>query len=143
MLVHKELVPAVCAAGAGTAARIVDLVEFTPQPTPTELLPDPVRATAQVAQAIVDVLSGLRPLGQLNQYTSDTVRELLRTRQKVRTIDRRGRRLPRVISLRVTTPRPSVIEASVIVGGSPRARAIALRLEGLDGRWQCTALELG
>lgn len=143
MFVIDQIVPTVCAAGAGTAVHLIETAEFAPQPTPPELLPDPVRATAQVAQGIVDVLSGLRPIGQLNQYTSDEVRELLRSRQKVRAIDRRGHRLPKVVSIRVTTPHASVIEASAIVGGAPRARALALRLEGLDGRWQCTALEMG
>jgi hypothetical protein len=27
--------------------------------------------------------------------------------------------------------------------GTRRARAMALRLEGFDGRWRCTALEVG
>lgn len=143
MYLLSEFSPAVCPAGAGAPAHVVEHVDFTPQRTPADLLPDPVRATAGVAQAIVDVLSGIRPLGQLNAFASDEVRELLRSRQNVRAIDRRGHRAPRVVSLRVTTPGPSVIEASVTVGGAPRARALALRLEGLDGRWQCTALEMG
>jgi hypothetical protein len=143
MFLPTAVTLAVCAAGGVAAARTCEVVEFAPQRTPAEQLPDPVRATANVAQAVVDVLSGVRPLGQLNLYTSDAVREVLRTTAKVRAIDQRGHRLPKVVSVRVTTPQPSVIEASATVNGTPRARALALRLEGLDGRWQCTALELG
>ena len=34
-------------------------------------------------------------------------------------------------------------EVAALVRRGVRTTAVALRLEGLDGRWQCTALELG
>jgi len=53
-----------------------------------------------------------------------------------------GRRRAQVRSLRVTEPADGVIEAAVLVVGAGRPLPMALRLEGLDGRWQCTVLEL-
>ena len=40
-------------------------------------------------------------------------------------------------------PAPGVIEASAVVLGGVRARAVALRLEVVRERWLVTALELG
>ena len=40
------------------------------------------------------------------------------------------------------TPRDGVVEAVVIVHGRARARAVALRLEGLDERWRATAINV-
>jgi hypothetical protein len=36
-----------------------------------------------------------------------------------------------------------VVEASAVVVARGRVQAVALRLEGQDGRWRMTALELG
>jgi hypothetical protein len=33
-----------------------------------------------------------------------------------------------------------VVEAVVIVQGPARTRAVAMRLEGMDGRWRATSL---
>jgi hypothetical protein len=43
-------------------------------------------------------------------------------------------------STSVTQPRDGVIEAVVIVQGPARTRAVAMRLEGMDGRWRATSL---
>jgi hypothetical protein len=45
--------------------------------------------------------------------------------------------------VRVTEPADGVAEVSALVRRGLRVTAVALRLEGMDGRWQCTALELG
>jgi hypothetical protein len=53
-------------------------------------------------------------------------------------------RLAEVVrSVRVSEPTDGVAEVCAIVQQGPRCRAIALRLEGIDGRWQCTALQIG
>jgi hypothetical protein len=43
---------------------------------------------------------------------------------------------------RITTssPRDGVIEAVVMVYEKPRARAVAIRLEGVDRRWRATSI---
>ena len=40
-------------------------------------------------------------------------------------------------------PCNGVCEASAVVIDRGRVRALALRMEGLDGRWRVTALEIG
>jgi hypothetical protein len=43
---------------------------------------------------------------------------------------------------RVTFPADGVVEATVLVHGRARTRAVAIRLEGLDSRWRATALHV-
>ena len=45
-----------------------------------------------------------------------------------------------VSSVHVSEPADGVVEASAVAVGGPRARAVAVRLEGWDGRWRCTRL---
>jgi hypothetical protein len=47
-----------------------------------------------------------------------------------------------VRSIHVGEPADGVAEICALVQRGPRASAVALRLEGLDGRWKCTALAL-
>ena len=48
-----------------------------------------------------------------------------------------------VCSVHLTEPADGVAEVAATVRRGRRTTAVALRLEGLDGRWQCTALEVG
>lgn len=124
-----------------------ELDVFDRQPTPVSELPDPATAVMRLAQAIVDVLFGRRALAQLNAWATPEVLDQLRLAQCVMAsrpaAQRMGWRSPRVIRVWVTTPASGVVEASVVVAASPRTRALALRLEGLDGRWCCTAMQAG
>lgn len=117
---------------------------FDRQPTPPDRLPDPEDAVRRIAQGIVDVLNGQRPLGQLNALLAPEVLDQLRvaTAAASRARPRGAGRppLPKVSTVRVMSPAAGVVEGSVVVNGKPRCKALALRLEGLDGRWQCTAL---
>jgi hypothetical protein len=47
-----------------------------------------------------------------------------------------------ILSLRHSSPADGVVEGVVVVQGPARTRAIALRLEGMDGRWRATSLAL-
>jgi hypothetical protein len=42
----------------------------------------------------------------------------------------------------VDEPADGVAEVCAVVSHGERFRAIALRLEGIDGRWRCTVLQL-
>ncbi|HWU30368.1 MAG TPA: Rv3235 family protein [Microbacterium sp.] len=44
-----------------------------------------------------------------------------------------------MLSIRVTEPVDGIVEAVVIVAGPGRTRAVAVRLEGLDGRWRASS----
>ena len=110
---------------------------------------DEVQAwAARFAQAVVEVLGGDRPVTQLVRWTSKRVyadlgrrvRILGRTSpvtQRLRTVR------PQVRSVHVFHPTADTAEVSVHVRHGQRSRALAARLELDDGRWQCTALQLG
>jgi hypothetical protein len=48
-----------------------------------------------------------------------------------------------VRGVRVCLPADGVVEGSAVVIEQGRVRAGALRLEGVDGRWRATAVEIG
>jgi hypothetical protein len=103
---------------------------------------------ARFAQAVVEVLGGDRPLTQLVRWTSPRVYADLERRLAIlaRTSNA-GRRMrtvrPQVRSVHVFHPTPEAAEVSVHVRHGQRSRALAARLEVKQGRWQCTALQLG
>jgi hypothetical protein len=122
---------------------------FGPQPTPTRALPDPARWGRQVTQLIVEVLAGHRPRAQLLRWTSEQVyRELRRRALPLPSGSDQPRRpgpahRPRVGGVRVSEPCDGVAEVAAVVHRPHRAQAMALRLEGRDGRWVVTALHCG
>lgn len=123
------------------------VTDFDTQPTPRSALPCPKKAAAGLVQAVLEVFAGRRPLQQLMPVTTERVYDELRyelSRQRAGRI-RRGLPLPnpaRVRSVHVGEPADGVAEATAVVRQGDRHRAVALRLEGADGRWHCTALRL-
>jgi Family of unknown function (DUF6459) len=119
---------------------------FAPQPTPSTALPDPAVLTRSLVQAVVEVLGGVRPAAQLLRWLSADVYAGVQRRAALAARIRGGRAPARrvvVRHVRVSVPRDGVAEAAVAVRDGDRVRAVALRLEGLDGRWRVTALEVG
>ena len=118
-----------------------------PQHTASALLPDPRGWGARLAQAVVEVASGGRPAAQLVRWTDLDVYTQLQS--KAAEAGRRGSAAraatsaASVRSVHVSSPADGVAEVCAVVEQGPRRRALALRLEGRDGRWQCTALALG
>ena len=45
--------------------------------------------------------------------------------------------------IRVCEPVDGVAEVSAVAHRGGRAHAVAARLEGIDGRWRCTVLQIG
>jgi hypothetical protein len=119
--------------------------DFAPRPTARADLPDPRPWTGRLAQAVVEILAGARPAAQLARHTTlDVLDQLERsTGRLARAADGRVALRPVVASVHVSEPADGVAEACAVVDTGPRRRALALRLEGLDGRWQCTQLQLG
>jgi hypothetical protein len=100
------------------------------------------------AHVVVEVVGGDRGPSQLLRCTTERVYEDLRRRasllQQTTPSDRRVRRLrSQVRSVRVFCPSPYAAELSVHVRQGARSKAIAARLELVEGRWCCTALEFG
>jgi Family of unknown function (DUF6459) len=128
-------------------------------------LPDAKIWTGRLVQAVVEVLGGERPLAQLLRWTTPDVYSSLAARVRATTLRRTPRRpggrpwageLPPapssddsaasralVRSVHVSQPAHGVVEATAVIKRGPRTKAIALRLEGREGRWRCTALEMG
>lgn len=116
-----------------------------------DAMPDPTATCAALAGAVVEVLSGHRPVAQLVRWTTADVQQGLARRAalatRLRPAPRRGPARagrPAVVrAVRVCRPAEGVVEASAVVVDGPRVRAVALRLEGWDRRWRATAVEVG
>jgi hypothetical protein len=115
--------------------------------TPRVALPDPRAFAGRFVDATLEVLAGSRPLTQLMPLTNEIVYAqlgaMVRRRGRYGTVARRVStgplRRPRLL---ISEPADGVAEITAIIRQQDRARAIAARLEGLDGRWRCTAWEL-
>jgi Family of unknown function (DUF6459) len=132
--------------GGRPAKRRSDDPFFAPQPTPRVALPDPHPWSGRFVQALVEVLSGDRPATQLLRWTNEHVYSDVVRRVRslgVTAVASRGRARAQVRSVHIYEPRDGVAEAAIHVRHGGRSRAVAMRLEGLDGRWRCTALSLG
>jgi hypothetical protein len=111
---------------------------------PRSGLPDAQEWSAKLALAIIQALTGQRPVAQLNRWVVDEVLAAISMYQR-RSLRTHGRiAIPAALrSIRVQHPDPEVAEISVHVVIGKRSAAMAFRLEALGDRWLCTALELG
>lgn len=110
--------------------------------------PDLERWAARFVQAAVEVITGDRSPAQLVRSTSPRVHLELSRRARVitrTTTPERRRRTARVQvrSVRAFCPAPDVAEVAVHLRHGERGRAVALRLEVRDDRWQCVAIQFG
>lgn len=117
---------------------------FGPQPTGRRGLPDPVHWAGHLAQAVVEVMAGVRQPPQILRWTTPEVYAVVARRGAVSA--RRGTQATRravVRSVRVCEPADGVAEACAVVLDGSRVRALAMRLVGVDGRWRIEALQVG
>lgn len=132
-------------AAPSRARRAPSWLDDGPRPTPSHELPDPATLVATVAATTLEVLTGCRPVSQLLRWTTPEVHAALSARAGAAARRRRpGAAVQRTTVLRVSTctPRDGVVEAAAVVTVGTRVRAMALRLEGWDGRWRVTVLEM-
>ena len=120
---------------------LADEEEWGASRTPVSDLP-PAQPFAQaLVQRLLEVLAGLRPLGQLQRDTSlevyDALERVLTSRPRPAGPRPDGRS---VRSVRVQQHPEGVAEVSATVRRGTRYAAFALRLEGVGGRWRCTEL---
>jgi hypothetical protein len=112
-------------------------------------LPDPGRWAAQLARAVAEVGTGQRPPGQLTRWVAreELARLVRRGAAYSRHLSARGHQMSQaartVRSVRVCPVAPGIVETSAVLVGPDRARAIAIRLEAVAGRWLATAVEFG
>lgn len=116
---------------------------FAVRPTGRHELPEPAAFARRLVIGVIETATGRRSAAQLRQHTSPTVQAgLLRDAGR---IDRLGtaRRPATLHSLHFTEPADGVAEVAAVLRVGDRFRALALRLEGLDGRWRCVRLQIG
>lgn len=110
-------------------------------------LPEPRSWAGRFVQALVEVLAGDRPVGQLVRWTDAEVFADVHRRVTVAARacppGRSGQRRAVLRSVHVSSPTEGVAEVCALVQRGPRATVMALRLDGRGDRWLCTALELG
>jgi hypothetical protein len=106
--------------------------------TATEHLPPADRTARVLARALVEVLSGRRPLAQLRVHCAPEIYAGLAARPGAVPLA-----LPHLLTVRVCEPADGVAEVSAAFRRADRVRAVAFRLQGVDGRWRVTALQLG
>ncbi|WP_144782281.1 Rv3235 family protein [Microbacterium sp. BH-3-3-3] len=101
-----------------------------------------------MVRGVLEVVAGVRDPEQLARWMSEEVYRALLARTSLAARARSARRVQvyRVMhqtrSIRLFSPREGAIEATVIVSGRMRTRAVALRLETIERRWRITALHL-
>ena len=117
----------------------VDPDSELPARTPVHDLP-PARPVAHaLVQGLLEVLAGVRPVSQLQRGTTPEL--FAQLEQVVHSRPRAAGARPgtgAVRSLHVQERPEGVAEVCATVRRGPRMAAIALRLEGLSGRWCCT-----
>ncbi|MCD4549889.1 MULTISPECIES: Rv3235 family protein [unclassified Schaalia] len=107
----------------------------------TEEIPTAKHWAEHLSRGIVEVLSGIRPVEQLQRCVCPPLYDYLHQlapHHKTRT----RHRLCKVSSVRTCEPREDVVEATCIVTHRSSTRVVALRLEKLEGRWIATALDI-
>ena len=121
---------------------------FGHQPASTSSLPDPEPLLENLTRCVIEILAGARELEQISRWLTDDVYRHLLTRVIIssRARQAKGQTVVRpafvIGSVTVCEPRDGVVEAVIIVRGRARARAVAIRLEGLDRRWRATAIHV-
>jgi hypothetical protein len=119
-----------------------DETEFGPALSSRSDLPDPAAAGRRVVTLTLEAFAGHRPLVQLRPLTSPGVFAALSGGRRPQWCTEGN--APLVVGrVHVCEPVDGVAEISAVARRGGRAHAIAARLEGIDGRWRCTALQIG
>ncbi|WP_448615705.1 Rv3235 family protein [Modestobacter sp. URMC 112] len=116
--------------------------EFGPRHTRRTELPEATGAGRRLVTLALEAFAGRRPIAQLRPVVTPALFAALSSGRRPRWCAE-GTAALAVTSVRVCEPVDGVAEVSAVVRRSGRAHAVAARLEGIDGRWRCTALQVG
>jgi hypothetical protein len=105
-------------------------------------LPDPRQSGRRLLTMTLEALAGRRPLAQLQPLTSLGVYTALTRGHRPRWCAQSTAPLL-VGPVHVCEPVDGVAEITAVARRAGRAHAVAARLEGIDGRWRATALQIG
>ncbi len=109
-------------------------------------LGDPKPVLAFLAQAVIETIAGIRDIEHSARWLTDGVYQQLRLKateaSRARAQSQAKILRPNLAIGKITTfsPRDGVIEGVVVVHNQGRARAVAIRLEGYNGRWRAKTL---
>lgn len=124
----------------------VDAEEFFDfQPCSSAGLPDPEPLLVNLATGVIEILLGVREVQQIARWVTESTFDLL-TQRALSAKQARARRVQRAVpgfqisSVRTCHAADGVVEGAVVVRSAGRTRAVAIRLEGLDGRWRATSV---
>jgi hypothetical protein len=114
---------------------------FAAARTPSSQLPAAQVFARTLVQGVLEVLAGVRSIKQLQRDTTPELYATLSTaisRGRCKTGPRPDQHAVR--SLHAQERPEGIVEVCATVVRGTRMGALALRLEGLDGRWTCTEL---
>lgn len=118
------------------------------EPQGTAPLPDPTPLLHNLTQGILEVIAGMRPVEQLARWVSEEAFRTLVIRANLAARTRSARGVPAttsplvVTTVRCTWPADDAVEATVIVSGKARTRAVAIRLDEFRGRWRASTIAI-
>jgi hypothetical protein len=110
--------------------------EFAPKPTSSAELPDINELTFQFIHNVVEIWSGRRTASQVQAMCHHLIFADLQRKAG------QQKMIGKVRKIKVTEPLDGICESTVTIRYGDRLRVVAIRFEGLDGRWLCTALTL-
>ena len=119
---------------------------FGAQFTSSKELGDPGPVLTFLAQAVIETIAGIRDIEQCSRWLSDGVYQQLKQKSaassKARAQSQSRSMRPNLAIGKISqfSPRDGVIEGVVIVHNRGRARAVAIRLEGYNGRWRAKSI---
>ncbi len=114
----------------------------------TAELPNPEITIQRLAVSVLEILSGVRELEQVIRWTTTQVYNHLQKRVVLARRARVAKKQPivqqhyTIASIRWNEVDDGVVEASVVIKSVTRARAISMRIEGINGIWKATAFHV-
>lgn len=116
--------------------------EFGPVLSTRAHLPDARAAGRQLLTTALEAFAGRRPITQLRPLTTAMVFQAVSAGRRPAWCA--GGTAPILLGVvHVCEPVDGVAEVSAVAHRAGRAHAVAARLEGIDGRWRCTAVQIG
>jgi len=110
--------------------------EFAPEPTSAADLPDIRELISQFIHNVVEIWAGRRSAAQVQNLCHHNIfADLQRQAGKQKLVGR-------IRKINITQPLDGISESTVTIRYGDQLRVVAIRFEGLDQRWLCTALTL-
>ena len=112
--------------------------DFDVQPTGRKDLPPAKEWSVHLVKALIEVVNGSRSVSQLLRWVTPEVMSGIKFQ-----LGRKGFPKFQLSSINVHETDDGVAEISAVFKSKERAYAMAMRLEGLDGKWRATSLIWG